>query len=132
MSSRKEKLISGLGGAISILGMFWGTQYFGQELHGRLLWIASMGAAAVLLFAAPKSALTQPWNVIGGHFVSALIGRLMHKLISNPVPGGALAVGLAITAMYYLQSLHPPGGAASLISTHMLISPSRTSCGSMK
>ncbi len=114
-STHREKIISGLGGFVAISGVFWVTQQFEQGLHARLLLIASMGATAVLLFAAPKSPLSQPWNVIGGHVVSALVGVAVYRLVDNPVLGGGLAVGLAITAMYYLQCLHPPGGATSLI-----------------
>lgn len=114
-SSHEEKLVSGLGGAISILVVFWMTQYFEQGLHVPLLLIASMGATAVLLFAAPHTPLSQPWNVIGGHIVSALVGITIYQQVANPVFGGSLAVGLAIIAMYYLRCLHPPGGATSLI-----------------
>jgi len=115
ISSHKEKLISGLGGTVSIFSVFWVTQSFEADLQTRLLLIASMGATAVLLFAAPKSPLAQPWNVIGGHLVSAFVGMVLHQFIADPVLGGALSVGVAITAMYYLGCLHPPGGATSLI-----------------
>ena len=114
-SSHREKLVSGLGGAISIFCVFWLTRFFEQELSASLLLIASMGATAVLLFAAPNAALSQPWNVIGGHTVSGTIGLIIHFLIPDPIIGGALSVGLAITAMHYLNCLHPPGGATSLI-----------------
>ena len=115
ISTHREKLISGLGGAISILSVFWVVQFFEHGLHVRLLLIASMGATAVLLFAAPLSPFSQPWNVIGGHVVSAIIGVTVALLVPDAVLGGALAAGLAITAMYYLGCLHPPGGATSLI-----------------
>ncbi len=36
--------------------------------------IPSMGASAVLLFAIPHSPLAQPWNVFGGHIISAAVG----------------------------------------------------------
>lgn len=114
-NSHKEKLISGLGGAIAILAAFWITRYFEVASHGKLLLIASMGASAVLLFATPTSPLSQPWNVIGGHVVSALIGVGIHKLIGDPIVAGAIAVGLSITTMQFLNCLHPPGGASSLI-----------------
>ena len=114
-SFHREKLLSGLGGAVSIFLVFWITQQFEQGLEARLLLIASMGATAVLLFAAPGSTFSQPWNVVGGHVVSAFIGVLVHQQVGDPVLGGALAVGFAITAMYYLKCLHPPGGATSLI-----------------
>ncbi len=74
-----------------------------------------MGATAVLLFAAPHSPLSQPWNVTGGHIVSAFVGVLVHGLIANQFFAGGLAVGIAITAMYYLKCLHPPGGATALV-----------------
>jgi CBS domain-containing membrane protein len=38
------------------------------------LLIAPMGASAVLLFAVPTSPLAQPWSIICGNTVSALIG----------------------------------------------------------
>jgi len=113
--SHKEKLLSGLGGGVSIFIVFALTFVTEQELQTHLLLIASMGASAVLLFAVPHSPLSQPWNVIGGHVISALIGTLMHWLISDIVVAGALAAGLAITAMYYLGCLHPPGGASAVI-----------------
>ena len=38
------------------------------------LLVASMGAAAVLLYTLPSSPLAQPWPLLGGHLVSAAIG----------------------------------------------------------
>jgi CBS-domain-containing membrane protein len=35
---------------------------------------SSMGASAVLLFAAPASPLAQPWSIIGANLVSSLAG----------------------------------------------------------
>ncbi len=76
--------------------------------------VASMGASAVLLFALPQSALSQPWPVIGGHLISAAIGVLCYRMIPDLRVAAAVAVGASIAAMYFTQSLHPPGGAASL------------------
>lgn len=82
-----------------------------------LAMVASMGASSVLLFAAPHSPLSQPWNVIGGHLVSAVAGVLVGKLMGTaPITlTAALAAGLAILGMYYLRCLHPPGGATALV-----------------
>ena len=39
------------------------------------LWlIAPIGASAVLVFTAPASPLAQPWPVVGGNTLSALVG----------------------------------------------------------
>ena len=73
-----------------------------------------MGASAVLLFAVPHGPLSQPWAVFGGHLVSAFIGVVCVKLNMQPVLASALAVALAISAMYYLRCIHPPGGATAL------------------
>jgi CBS-domain-containing membrane protein len=76
--------------------------------------VASMGASAVLLFAVPHSALSQPWNLLGGHLVSALIGVSCAMMIANLLFAAPLAVALAIAAMHYLRCIHPPGGATAL------------------
>jgi CBS-domain-containing membrane protein len=73
-----------------------------------------MGASAVLLFAVPHGALAQPWAVVGGHTVSALVGVSCALLIPHELLAASLAVGLAIGAMYYLRCTHPPGGATAL------------------
>lgn len=113
--SHKERLISGIGGGLAILIVFAITRIGEQELHTQVILIASMGASAVLLFAVPHGPMSQPWNVIGGHMVSAFIGVVLHKLIGDPVVAAGLAAGLAIIAMLYLGCLHPPGGASALI-----------------
>lgn len=76
--------------------------------------IGPVGASAVLLFAAPASPLAQPWSIIGGNTVSALVGVACMKWIPDPMLAGALAVSLAIAAMFALRCLHPPGGAIAL------------------
>ncbi len=76
--------------------------------------IAPMGASAVLLFAVPASPLAQPWSVLGGNVVSALIGVACAQLIAPPLPSAACAGALAICAMFALRCLHPPSGAVAL------------------
>ena len=73
-----------------------------------------MGASAVLLFAVPHGALSQPWNVFGGHVLSAIIGVSCAMLFSNEIIAASAAVGIAIGVMHYLRCIHPPGGATAL------------------
>src|SRR4051794_36407933 len=47
--------------------------------------IAPMGASTVLLFAVPASPLAQPWSVLGGNLVSALVGVACAKAIGVPL-----------------------------------------------
>lgn len=108
-----EKWVSGTGGLAGILGVVLVSQaYLG--LDGSASLVASMGASAVLLFAVPHGPLSQPWPVFGGHLVSAAIGVACAKLQVPPGLAAALAVALAISAMYYLRCIHPPGGATAL------------------
>ncbi|GAA5851533.1 hypothetical protein JCM9279_006886 [Rhodotorula babjevae] len=103
------------------------------------LTVGSFGATAVLLYAVPEAPLSQPRNVIGGHFVSALTGAIISQLFAlssrfdsrefvvdntlaargswaslTPV-AASLAVALATLAMQLTGTVHPPGGATALI-----------------
>ncbi|PCD01679.1 HPP family protein [Sphingomonas spermidinifaciens] len=83
--------------------------------HGTLpAIVAPLGASAVLVFAVPASPLAQPWPVIGGNTISALVGVAVWRLVPDPAVAAGVAVGAAILAMSLLRCLHPPGGAAAL------------------
>lgn len=75
--------------------------------------IAPMAASAVLLFCLPAAPLAQPWPVIGGNVVSALVGVACAQAV-DPLVAAPLAGGLAIAAMASLRCLHPPGGAVAV------------------
>jgi CBS-domain-containing membrane protein len=78
--------------------------------------VGSFGASAVLIYGAIKSPLAQPRNLLGGHFLSAIVGVTCFKLLCGyPWLAGAMAVATAIAVMHLTKTLHPPGGATSLI-----------------
>jgi len=77
--------------------------------------VAPIGASAVLVFAVPASPLAQPWAVVAGNTVSALVGWACVLAIGDAAWAGAVAVGLAIAVMMLLRCLHPPGGASALL-----------------
>lgn len=79
--------------------------------------IAPIGASAVLVFAVPASPLAQPWPVIGGNLLSALVGTAVVMVMPDPVFAAGLAVGLAIVVMSLARCLHPPGGGTALLAT---------------
>lgn len=108
------KWVSAVGGFLGILGVLWSTSSV-LNIQGAAMVIASMGASAVLLFSIPHGNLSQPWPVLGGHVVSAVIGVTCAQQIGDPYLSASLAVGLAILAMHYLYCLHPPGGATALV-----------------
>lgn len=79
--------------------------------------VAPLGASAVLVFCVPGSPLAQPWSVVGGNTLSALVGIACANLIPDPACAGAVAVGLAIAVMFAARCLHPPGGAIALLTS---------------
>lgn len=76
--------------------------------------IASLGASAVLVFGMPSSPLAQPWPVLAGSTLSALVGALCALTVPDAAWAGALAVGLSIVLMVPLRCLHPPGASLAL------------------
>ena len=111
-SSYAEKLISGVGGFLAIFMIFQiSYMVLGSDAY---LIVASMGAATVLLFAVPHGPLSQPWPLFGGNLISACIGVAAAQLIPDLFVAAAVAVGGAITVMYFMKCIHPPGGATAL------------------
>jgi CBS domain-containing membrane protein len=85
--------------------------------------IPPLGASAVLVFALPASPLAQPWPVIGGNTLSALVGVACVHWVPDGPWVGALATALAISLMFALRCLHPPGGAMALLPVLMHTAP---------
>ena len=123
--SRREIALSCLG---ALLGLFIAAWLSQRMLAGFNPWfIAPMGASAVLLFAVPASPLAQPWSLVGGNLVSALIGVACAAHIPDAALACALAAALSIGAMFFLRCLHPPSGAVAL--TAVLGGPAVRSLG---
>ncbi|MBU3666360.1 MAG: hypothetical protein FGM15_10870 [Chthoniobacterales bacterium] len=111
--SLREKMVSSLGGLVSIAVVLVVCRAALGTPDAFFL-IPSMGATAVLLFAIPHGQLSQPWPVIGGHLVSALIGVTCALWIPLLPLAAGCAVALSIAAMHFLKCIHPPGGATAL------------------
>ena len=123
----RERLFSCLGAliAIALTGLICGST-FRMSAHLPLI-VAPMGASAVLLFAVPASPLAQPWSIVGGNTISAVMGVAAGFFIHDPMIASGVAVSLAIGAMSFTRCLHPPGGAAAL--TAVLGGPAVASWG---
>ena len=111
--SHAERLASGAGGFVGIFLIAVVSYYF-TGFEGAAMIVPSMGASAVLVFAVPHGKLSQPWNVLGGNGVSAVVGMTCYLYVPDVFLAAALAVGIAITLMHYLSCIHPPGGASAL------------------
>ncbi len=112
LATLADRCIATLGGGASILVLL-GVSGWALPDSGAPAVVASMGASAVLLFGVPRGPLSQPWPVIGGHGVSALIGVACARAIPHAPTAAGAAVGLAIGAMLVCRCLHPPGGATA-------------------
>lgn len=111
----REILVSALGGFLG-LGITALISYLllGEQLPYSFI-VASLGASSVLLFATPNSPLAQPWSLIGGTLLSALVGVLCAWGIDSLVLAIAAALGISILVMFVLRCLHPPGGAVAVL-----------------
>jgi CBS domain-containing membrane protein len=98
----------GLAGAV-------GVAVLGSDATALPWLVAPVGASAVLVFAVPASPLAQPWSVVGGSLISAVVGLAIGHLVGAPMLAAALGLGLAIASMSMARCLHPPGGACALL-----------------
>lgn len=125
--SPRERVYSALGGFIGLLatGLVMRT-WLGSSEHVPLL-IAPIGASTVLVFGVPASPLAQPWSVVGGNFIAAVVGVTAARALPEPSYAAALAVASTIALTSLFRCLHPPAGAVAL--TAVIGGPAVTSAG---
>ena len=110
-----ERIRSVMGAFIGLMLVVATAKWFG-EIGGIDEWLmASLGASALLVFVLPGSPMAQPWAVIGGNTLSALIGVACSIWVASPIFALPLAASLAILGMFILRCLHPPAAAVALI-----------------
>ena len=125
-----ERLRSVVGAFIGVLLVVTAAKFLGEFSGGDEWLMASLGASALLVFALPQSPMSQPWAVIAGNTLSALIGISCFHMISEPLLALPTAAALSILGMFILRCLHPPAAAVALIavlghisSYHYVFSP---------
>jgi CBS domain-containing membrane protein len=112
--STGEKLRSALAAFVAILLVGYASSLFVSGV-GLPFLVASMGASAVLLFAISHSPLSQPWPLVGGNIIPALIAVTCAKYVPDLILAAAISVSLSLFVMQILRCLHPPGGALALL-----------------
>ncbi len=92
------------------------TSMFSHWLLGEVnLWfIAPMGASAVLLFGVPSSPLAQPWSIVGGNVLSALIGVTVGMLVPDAALAWRSGGGSGHRRDVFSALSASPGGAVAL------------------
>jgi len=104
------------GGTLICLLLVLSFARFLGGLSGINEWlIASLEASALLVFALSGSPMAQPWAVIAGNTLSALVGIAVIIFIKEPLFAMPIAASLAILGMFILRCLHPPAAAVALI-----------------
>ncbi|MFA7292490.1 MAG: HPP family protein [Rhodocyclaceae bacterium] len=108
-----EQWVAALGALLGVATVVLATHaLLGQK--AAVFVVPSLGATAVLVFAAPHSVFAQPWSVLGGNLLSALSGVLCQQLLPDTTVAAATAVAVSIAIMHAARCIHPPGGATAL------------------
>lgn len=106
----KDSATGLIGGFLTIFALVCLTNMTSSQ------WLmAPFGASCVLAFGIWNAPLSQPRNIIGGHFVSTFIGLATYHIMGDEPWTIALAVGLAIAVMMLTKTTHPPAGADPLV-----------------
>ena len=92
----RDRIGGAVGGALGIGITAWVSALSGFDGTTAILLAAPIGASAVLIFAVPSSPLAQPWRVIGGNILSALVGTLVAAWLGHGALAAGVAVGLAV------------------------------------
>ena len=108
--SIKAILIAWLGGFLAISAVTLLSNTFSTVLV-----LGSFGASCVLIFGFPDVPFSQPRNIIGGHFLSSLIGLLCLTLFGATWWSVAIAVSTSIAMMMLTRTTHPPAGSNPVI-----------------
>jgi CBS-domain-containing membrane protein len=77
--------------------------------------VIPFATSIVLVIGSPEAVPAQPRALIGGHLVATLVGMAVLWLAGPQAWAAALAVGLAILAMYLTDTFHPPAGINPLL-----------------
>lgn len=105
-----DALTGAFGGLVSICILLLLTKYTDSS------WLmASFGGSCVLAFVVWNAPLSQPRNIIGGHFVSSAIGLLVAQVLGTNIFSISIAIGLTVFCMAFLGCIHPPAGANPII-----------------
>ena len=111
--SNTELTISIIGAFVATLMATFFTSTILEAEHVPMV-LASTGASAMLIFGMPHSPVSQPWNLVGGHLVSAVVGVSCYQYIPNELLAASIAIPVAMVLMHKLHCMHPPGGATAV------------------
>jgi CBS-domain-containing membrane protein len=108
--------------SLNQIGFVWLGAFLAAAVIGFLAYytkqpfvLGSFGASIFVLFILPDTPFAQPRNVIGGHFISTLVGLVFLHFVSPDWWSMALALATALSLMQLLKVSHPPAGSNPFI-----------------
>jgi CBS-domain-containing membrane protein len=110
MTDQQTAIWRAIGGGLAILAMYF-LAGFGEMPVA----LVPFATSIVLVLGLPDAEPSQPRALVGGHLVSAAVGVGVMLLAGSSPWAGAAAVGLAMAAMHYTRTFHPPAGIDPLI-----------------
>jgi CBS-domain-containing membrane protein len=109
-SRLKAGAVAGAGAALAIGVM----ELLSAELNYPLA-VIPFATSIVLVIGSPDGVPAQPRALIGGHLVSTLVGLMVLHAFGPQAWAAAVAVGLAVLAMFVTRAFHPPAGINPLL-----------------
>jgi len=106
----KAGAIAGLGAALAIGVMEWLSAESNYPLA-----VIPFATSIALVIGSPDAPPAQPRALIGGHLVATLAGLMVLHAVGPQPWAAALAVGLAVFAMFVTRAFHPPAGIDPLL-----------------
>ncbi len=111
ISKKIEPLIAGFSASIII----WVLSFLSFETSTGFWLMFSFGSTTLIVFVYHESDFAQPGNIFFGHLLGIVIGILFNEFFGMSFISLGLAVGVTVTLMIYLKTVHPPAAANPLI-----------------
>ncbi|MES2207603.1 MAG: HPP family protein [Pseudomonadota bacterium] len=77
--------------------------------------LGSFAGTCAYIFGYPELPFSQPRNILGGHFISALISLILFSALGTQVWIVCIAISTSIALMMYTGTMHPPAATNPLI-----------------
>ena len=113
-----EPIVSGISAAI-VIGIL---AFLTLETSAGIWLIFSFGATVFLVFVLFNLDTAQPKNIFFGHLVSIIVGIVVNETMGLSFYSLALAVGVSVILMVYLNIMHPPAASNPLVAISMDLS----------
>ncbi|MBT3827319.1 MAG: HPP family protein [Nitrosomonadales bacterium] len=109
-----EFIIASVGAFVTVIAAGFFSDLILLNNSGTPIIIASTGASAMVVLGLPDSPVSRPWNLVGGHTFSAIVGVSCYQFIPNELLAASLSIPFSMIAMYFGRCMHPPGGATAI------------------